>query len=32
LAQEVISLPIHAYLDEPTQDRVIDAVQRALSR
>ncbi len=32
LAQEVISLPIHAYLDEPTQDRIIDAVQRALSR
>jgi dTDP-4-amino-4,6-dideoxygalactose transaminase len=32
LAQEVISLPMHAYLDEPTQDRVIDAVQRALSR
>jgi dTDP-4-amino-4,6-dideoxygalactose transaminase len=32
LAHEVISLPMHAYLDEPTQDRVIDAVQRALSR
>ncbi len=32
LADEVISLPIHAYLDEPTQDRIIDAVQRALSR
>ena len=32
LAEEVISLPMHAYLDEPTQDRVIDAVQRALSR
>ena len=32
LAQEVISLPMHAYLDEPTQDRIIDAVQRALSR
>jgi dTDP-4-amino-4,6-dideoxygalactose transaminase len=30
LAQEVISLPIHAYLDEPTQDRVITAVCRAL--
>jgi dTDP-4-amino-4,6-dideoxygalactose transaminase len=32
LSQEVISLPMHAYLDEPTQDRIIDAVQRALSR
>ena len=32
LAHEVISLPMHAYLDEPTQDRIIDAVQRALSR
>jgi len=32
LAQEVISLPMHAYLDEPTQDRIVDAVQRALSR
>jgi dTDP-4-amino-4,6-dideoxygalactose transaminase len=32
LAAEVISLPMHAYLDEPTQDRIIDAVQRALSR
>jgi dTDP-4-amino-4,6-dideoxygalactose transaminase len=32
LAEEVISLPMHAYLDEPTQDRIIDAVHRALSR
>jgi len=32
LAQEVISLPMHGYLDEPTQDRIIAAVQRALSR
>jgi len=31
LAQEVISLPIHGYLDEPTQDRIIDAVHRALN-
>jgi dTDP-4-amino-4,6-dideoxygalactose transaminase len=31
LAQEVISLPMHAYLDEPTQDRIIDAVHRALT-
>jgi dTDP-4-amino-4,6-dideoxygalactose transaminase len=30
LAGEVISLPMHAYLDAPTQDRVIGAVRRAL--
>jgi dTDP-4-amino-4,6-dideoxygalactose transaminase len=30
LADEVISLPMHAYLDEPTQDRIIAAVRRAL--
>ena len=30
LAEEVISLPMHAYLDEATQDRIIAAVQRAL--
>ena len=30
LAQEVISLPMHAYLDEPTQDRIIAAVIHAL--
>jgi dTDP-4-amino-4,6-dideoxygalactose transaminase len=30
LAEEVISLPIHAYLDAPTQDRVIEAVRAAL--
>ena len=30
LAAEVISLPMHAYLDEPTQDRIVDAVRRAL--
>ncbi|MCS0496166.1 DegT/DnrJ/EryC1/StrS aminotransferase family protein [Ancylobacter sp. MQZ15Z-1] len=30
LAGEVISLPMHAYLDEATQDRVIAAVRRAL--
>ena len=28
LAGEVISLPMHAYLDEPTQDRIIAAVLR----
>jgi len=30
LSGEVISLPMHAYLDEPAQDRVISAVLRAL--
>jgi dTDP-4-amino-4,6-dideoxygalactose transaminase len=30
LAAEVISLPMHPYLDEPTQDRIVDAVRRAL--
>ncbi len=30
LAEEVISLPMHAYLDAPTQDRVIAAVRNAL--
>ena len=32
LAEEVISLPMHAYLDEPVQARIIDAVRRALAR
>lgn len=31
LCGEVISLPMHAYLDEPTQDRIIQAVRGALS-
>jgi dTDP-4-amino-4,6-dideoxygalactose transaminase len=30
LAEEVISLPMHAYLDAPAQDRVIEAVRAAL--
>lgn len=30
LSAEVISLPMHAYLDEATQDRIVDAVKRAL--
>jgi dTDP-4-amino-4,6-dideoxygalactose transaminase len=30
LAGEVLSLPMHPYLDTPTQDRVIDAVRAAL--
>jgi len=31
LADEVISLPMHAYLDPPVQDRIIAAVRRALT-
>jgi dTDP-4-amino-4,6-dideoxygalactose transaminase len=31
LADEVISLPMHAYLDEPVQDRIVAAVRRALA-
>src|SRR6202158_4201458 len=31
LSDDVISLPMHAYLDETTQDRVIKAVRGALS-
>ena len=30
LAEEVISLPMHAYLAAPTQDRIIEAVSAAL--
>jgi dTDP-4-amino-4,6-dideoxygalactose transaminase len=30
LAEEVISLPMHAYLDEATQDRIVAAVRDAL--
>ncbi|HET8972169.1 MAG TPA: DegT/DnrJ/EryC1/StrS family aminotransferase [Pseudolabrys sp.] len=30
LASEVISLPMHAYLDTATQDRIVDATRRAL--
>ena len=30
LSDDVISLPMHAYLDEPTQERVIEAVRGAL--
>jgi len=32
LAGEVLSLPMHAYLDSATQDRIIDAVKRVLAR
>lgn len=31
LSGDVISLPMHAYLDEPTQQRIIQAVRGALS-
>ncbi len=31
LCAEVISLPMHAYLDEPTQDRITAAVRQALA-
>jgi dTDP-4-amino-4,6-dideoxygalactose transaminase len=31
LADEVISLPMHAYLDRPVQDRIIEAARRALA-
>jgi dTDP-4-amino-4,6-dideoxygalactose transaminase len=30
LSADVISLPMHAYLDEPTQERIISAVRGAL--
>jgi dTDP-4-amino-4,6-dideoxygalactose transaminase len=30
LSDDVISLPMHAYLDEPTQERIISAVRGAL--
>jgi dTDP-4-amino-4,6-dideoxygalactose transaminase len=30
LSSDVISLPMHAYLDEATQERVIKAVRGAL--
>jgi dTDP-4-amino-4,6-dideoxygalactose transaminase len=32
LSGEVISLPMHAYLDEPTQERIIKAVRGAVPR
>src|SRR5262249_23408603 len=30
LSEEVVSLPMHAYLDEPTQDRIVETVRPAL--
>lgn len=32
LADEVLSLPMHAYLDAATQDRIVDAVRWAVKR
>lgn len=32
IAAEVIALPMHAYLDADTQDRIIDVARRALKR
>ena len=32
LAREVLSLPMHPYIDEPTQDRVIEGVLAAVQR
>jgi dTDP-4-amino-4,6-dideoxygalactose transaminase len=31
LADEVISLPMHAYMEEPVQDRIVAAVRHALA-
>jgi dTDP-4-amino-4,6-dideoxygalactose transaminase len=31
LAAEVLSLPMHPYLDWPTQDRIVEALRRAVS-
>jgi dTDP-4-amino-4,6-dideoxygalactose transaminase len=31
LAEEVLSLPMHAYLEAPIQDRIIESVRRALA-
>src|ERR1700758_143061 len=31
LAEEVLSLPMHAYLEPPVQDRIIESVRRALT-
>ena len=32
LSQDVLSLPMHAYLDDATQDRVIAATRRAIGK
>ena len=31
LSKRVLALPMHPYLDEPTQDRIVEAVRRALT-
>jgi dTDP-4-amino-4,6-dideoxygalactose transaminase len=31
LTEEVLSLPMHAYLEAPVQDRIIESVRRALA-
>lgn len=31
LAEEVLSLPMHAYLEPPAQDRIIESIRRALA-
>ena len=31
LTEEVLSLPMHAYLEPPVQDRIIESVRRALA-
>jgi dTDP-4-amino-4,6-dideoxygalactose transaminase len=31
LAEEVLSLPMHAYLEPPVQDRIIESIRRALA-
>jgi dTDP-4-amino-4,6-dideoxygalactose transaminase len=32
LAEDVLSLPMHAYLEAPIQDRIIESVRRALAK
>jgi dTDP-4-amino-4,6-dideoxygalactose transaminase len=32
LSETVVSLPLHAYLDEATQDRIIAAVLRSVNQ
>jgi dTDP-4-amino-4,6-dideoxygalactose transaminase len=32
LAEEVLSLPMHAYLEPPVQDRIVESVRRALAK
>jgi dTDP-4-amino-4,6-dideoxygalactose transaminase len=32
LAEEVLSLPMHAYLEPPVQDRIVECVRHALAK